>query len=157
VLLQGGGQEKGARAGTENVAGIAGFGAAAKYAKENIAHYNQLALWRDDMEARLSAITPALIFHGQDVPRVGNTSFFSLPGVNAQTLLMAFDLEGIALSNGSACSSGTVKSSVTLKAMGYSEHISACALRVSMGWASVKSDIDALVQAWEKIVARLEK
>lgn len=156
ALLFGGGQEKSARAGTENVAGIAGFGAAALFAKENIPVYETLAQWRDEMEATLLQISPEIMIHGKNQNRIGNTSFFSLPHVNAQTLLMAFDLEGIAISNGSACSSGSVKPSATLHAMGYNDSIAAAALRISSGWTTQKSDLDGFVNAWEKIYKRIK-
>lgn len=156
ALLFGGGQEKNARAGTENVAGIAGFGTATLFAKENMPVYETLAQWRDEMEATLLQISPELIIHGKNQNRIGNTSFFSLPHVNAQTLLMAFDLEGIAISNGSACSSGSVKPSATLHAMGYDDSIAAAALRISSGWATQKSDLDGFVNAWEKIYKRIK-
>ncbi len=154
TLLHGGGQEKSARAGTENVAAIAGFGAAAKDATEYLNHYQALGQWRDELESKIKTISPEIVIHCQDANRVPNTSFFSLKGANAQSLLMAFDLDGIAISNGSACSSGTVKPSTTLKAMGVDETLSNAALRISLGWASEQSDIDAFLKAWEKIYAR---
>lgn len=154
TLLHGGGQEKSARAGTENVAGIAGFGAAAHAAQENITLYQDLATMRDKMESTLKTITPEVIIHAKEVARAPNTSFFSLPGADAQSLLMALDLEGIAVSNGSACSSGTVKPSTTLQAMGMDEKTAASALRISMGWATKESDITAFLHAWEKIMKR---
>ena len=154
-LLFGGGQEKSTRAGTENVAGIAGFGAAAKAALVGLEDYQKLAVLRDRMEVELASISPEIVIHGKDAPRVVNTCFFSLAGANAQSMLMALDLEGIALSNGSACSSGSVKPSVTLKAMGQSAEITSSALRVSIGWATKESDIDAFLSAWKKIYSRI--
>ncbi|MGH1457191.1 MAG: cysteine desulfurase family protein [Alphaproteobacteria bacterium] len=156
TLLHGGGQEKSARAGTENIAAIAGFGAAAKEALEHLNHYQALGQWRDELECKIKNISPEAVIHCENANRVSNTCFFSLPNANAQTMLMAFDLEGIAISNGSACSSGTVKPSTTLKAMGTSETISNSALRISLGWASEKSDIDAFIKAWEKIYMRVK-
>lgn len=157
TLLYGGGQEKSARAGTENVAGIAGFGEAAREALEYMNHYQALGQWRDKLESGLKSISPEIVIHSEGAKRVPNTSFFSLPGTDSQTLLMAFDLEGIAVSNGSACSSGTVKSSTVLKAMGLDEKISASGLRISMGWATKEEDIDAFLGAWEKIYKRLKR
>jgi cysteine desulfurase len=155
VLLHGGGQEKSARAGTENVAGIAGFGAAAQESLEYLNHYQALGTWRDRLETAIASISPNIVFHSKGVSRVANTSFFSLPSQNSQSLLIAFDLEGIAISNGSACSSGSVKPSYVLKAMGKSDRESSSALRVSLGWATKEADIDAFLKAWEKIYKRV--
>ncbi|MGH1378786.1 MAG: cysteine desulfurase family protein [Alphaproteobacteria bacterium] len=154
-LLFGGGQEKSTRAGTENVAGIAGFGEACKVSLSGISEYKKLELLRDRMELELKNISPNIVIHSNNVPRVANTSFFSLAGANAQSMLMALDLEGIAVSNGSACSSGSVKPSVTLKAMGQSAEIASSALRVSLGWATKGDDIDAFLVAWKKIYSRI--
>ena len=156
TLLFGGGQEKSARAGTENVAGIVGFGAAVKASLENIEDYQKLSALRDRLEAGLQKISPEIAIHGVEAPRAVNTSFFSLEGADSQTMLMAFDLEGIALSNGSACSSGTVKPSATLLAMGANEKIASSALRVSLGWATKEDDIDAFLDAWKKIYKRIQ-
>lgn len=157
VLLRGGGQEKGARAGTENVAGIAGFGAAAKAAMENMDASARLAALRDHMEARLLEISPELVIHAKDAPRLPGTSFFSLPGVKSETMMMALDLEGIALSNGSACSSGRVKASHVLRAMGADESAATSALRISGGWATTQSDIDGFLDIWETLYKRWKK
>lgn len=156
TLLFGGGQEKSLRAGTENVAGIAGFGAAAKTAQKNMKDFQKLTTLRGHLESKIKAISPEAIIHCEDQIRAANTTFFSLPGADSQSLLMAFDLEGIALSNGSACSSGTVKPSHVLKAMGLSEKIAASALRISTGWATKEEDIDAFITAWQKIYNRLK-
>ncbi|PCI57182.1 MAG: cysteine desulfurase [Alphaproteobacteria bacterium] len=155
-LLFGGGQEKSTRAGTENVAGIAGFGAAAGAVLAGLEDYQGLAALRDRLEVELKAISPEIIIHSKDALRVVNTSFFSLAGANAQSMLMALDLEGIAVSNGSACSSGSVKPSITLKAMGQSAEIASSALRVSIGWDTKEGDIDAFLSAWTKIYSRIK-
>lgn len=155
TLLFGGGQEKSARAGTENVAGIAGFGAAA--AQSNIETYENLARLRSTLEQRLKEISPDVVIHCENIPRVANTTFFSLPNADSQSLLMALDLENIAVSNGSACSSGSVKPSHVLKAMGCPENIAASALRISTGWATTKDDIDAFLAAWDKIYKRIKR
>jgi cysteine desulfurase len=155
VLLHGGGQEKSVRAGTENVAGIAGFGAAAQESLEYLNHYQALGTWRDKLETAIASISPHIVFHSKGVSRVANTSFFSLPSQNSQSLLIAFDLEGIAISNGSACSSGSVKPSYVLKAMGKSDQEASGALRVSLGWATKEADIYAFLKAWEKIYKRV--
>ncbi len=155
-LLFGGGQEKSLRAGTENIAGIASFGAAAKAALNNMKEYQELEELRDKFEHKIKDISPEVIIYSQNVPRVCNTSFFSLPDTDSQTLLMALDLEGIAVSNGSACSSGSVKPSHVLKAMGLNEKLASSALRISMGWATKESDIDAFLDAWQKIYKRVK-
>jgi cysteine desulfurase len=155
-LLHGGGQEKRQRAGTENVAGIAGFGLAAELAQNNIANFQKLAALRDRMESELKKIAPVVV-HGENVSRVANTSLFSAPGVTAQTQIMALDLEGFAVSSGSACSSGTVKTSHVLRAMGVPDAIGECALRVSFGADTKTDDIDVFIQAWSKMAARLVK
>lgn len=156
VLLEGGGQEKKARAGTENVAGIAGFGAAAQAALAGMEAFQKLSLLRDRLEAEVAKISPEAVFHARAVPRVSNTSMFSLPGALSETLLMAFDLEGVALSNGSACSSGTVRASHVLKAMDVADETAKSALRVSMGWATQESDIDRFLEVWSKIYGRMK-
>ncbi len=154
TLLFGGGQEKSARAGTENTAAIAGFGAAAKAALNTP---TQTAKLRDKLENRLKAISPDIIIHGENAPRLPNTTLFTPPHANAQSLLMALDLEGLAISNGSACSSGTTKPSTTLKAMGQSEKTASNALRISIGWATTENDIDTFLQIWEKIYTHIKK
>lgn len=156
TLLFGGGQEKSARAGTENVIGIVGFGAAAKVSLRDLDKFKDLKALRDELEKRVKEISPDIVVHGSEVDRVANTSFFSVPGANAQSVLMSFDLEKIAISNGSACSSGTVKPSVTLQAMGFDEKTASSALRISMGWATKEGDIDAFISAWSKIYKRLK-
>lgn len=157
VLLHGGGQEKKARAGTENVAGIAGFGEAAKHALAELPSYTEtFGALRKKLEMRLKEITPDIVIYGENTPRIPNTSFFGLPGAKSETLLMALDLEGIAVSNGSACSSGTVKASPVLKAMGYDDTHASGAIRVSMGWNTSPEDIDVFLQTWEKIIRRIK-
>lgn len=154
-LFHGGGQEKRQRPGTENVAAIAGFGAAAKIAQETMPEFQALSALRDALEMRLEAIEPRLKIFGRNAPRVSNTSQISLPGVPAETQLMALDLEGVAVSSGSACSSGTVKPSHVLKAMGASDPEALGAMRISMGWNTVPEDVDRFCAAWEKMHARI--
>ncbi len=156
-LLFGGGQEKQLRSGTENIAAIAGFGAAARAAIDGLDDYQKLSVLRDKLECKIKEISPNIEIHCEDNARVCNTSFFSVPDANSQSLLMAFDLENIAISNGSACSSGTVKPSKTLRAMGKDEKNASSALRISMGWATKEDDIDAFLKAWAKIYARIQK
>ena len=154
-LLRGGGQERRKRAGTENVAAIAGFGVAADIARERMDEMQALEPLRDALEARLLALEPRLKISGRWAPRVGNTMHIVLPGVAAETQLMALDLSGICVSSGSACSSGTVKPNTVLKAMGASDTEALSALRVSMGWNTTQSDLDRFSAAWETMHARV--
>ena len=152
-LLRGGGQEKNRRAGTENVTGIVGFGAAIENLdKERVKTLEQM---RDRLESELLEISPEVIIHAKDAPRVSNTSMFSLPGISSDTQMIHMDLAGIAVSNGSACSSGRVEPSHVLKAMGCGDDIASSALRISLGWASQESDIDAFLEAWKKLYDRV--
>jgi cysteine desulfurase len=170
TLLDGGGQEKKARPGTQNTAAIAGFGAAAKVAARDLAtsslagrdlatssHIANTSLTtklRDILENTLCKINEDIVIHSKGASRVPNTTLFSLPGASSETLLMAFDLEGIALSNGSACASGSVKPSHVLTAMGAEN---SGTIRVSTGWASTENDIDQFLAAFEKITNRLKE
>lgn len=155
VLLHGGGQEKSARAGTENVAGIAGFGLACEIARKNLPQYQKLEELRDRLENNLKEISPNITIYGQNVARAPNTSMFALPGITSERLLIALDLQGFALSNGSACSSGTVQPSHVLTAMGANDKDAASALRLSMGWNTKPEEIDAFLSAWKDITSRL--
>lgn len=156
TLLNGGGQEKRARSGTENVAGIAGFGLAAELAQKNMpGEQKRLQHLRDHLETQILKSYPSIRIYGTNVPRVAGTSMFSIPGTSSETMLMAFDLEDIAISNGSACSSGSVKASHVLKALGASDEDSTSALRVSLGWDSKEDDVAAFLNAFEKIIGRI--
>jgi cysteine desulfurase len=155
--LRGGGQELGHRAGTENVAGIAGFGAAAKAAmgaRESDAI--RLESLRNRLEWGLRETTGAIVFSG-DVPRLPNTTLFTVPGLKAETAVIGFDLEGIAVSSGSACSSGKVQPSHVLKAMGFGPEIAEGAVRLSLGWSTSPADIDRCLKAWRKLAGTLLK
>lgn len=154
--IHGGGQEKRQRAGTENVAGIAGFGLAAEIAQAGLADSEKLAALRDQLEARLQAAAPEIVIFGHNAPRVANTVNIGLPGIAANTHLMSLDIEGIACSSGSACSSGTVKPSHVLEAMGAADALSSHALRISMGWATTPDDINRLAEAWLKMYDRVK-
>jgi cysteine desulfurase len=153
-LLRGGGQERRRRAGTENVAAIAGFGVAARLVDDDPGLDARLADLRDAMEARLRVIAPDLRVHGRDAPRVGNTSCFGASGLLAETLLIALDLAGIAVSSGAACSSGAVEPSPVLLAMGLPEAAGREAIRVSLGWDTTAKDIDRLVDVWADVHRR---
>lgn len=152
-LVRGGGQEKGHRAGTENVAAIAGFGAAAAWARVGLDERNAaIGALRDRLEAGMRNAAPDLVVHGADVARVANTSFFTLPGLKAETGQIAFDLEGVALSAGAACSSGKVGASHVLTAMG--QDAKTGALRISLGAATTVEEIDRAVEIFTRIAAR---
>lgn len=151
-LITGGGQEKGHRAGTENLTAIAGFGAAAAEASRQLDSLNEIRALRDRIEASVLKLCPDATIYGKDAPRVANTSFFSLPDVKAETAQIAFDLAGVALSAGSACSSGRVGPSHVLKAMGFGD--SAGALRVSIGQGTSEQDLARFDAALSALLAR---
>lgn len=151
-LIRGGGQEKGHRGGTENAAAIAGFGAAAVEALAEVAQSVVLRARRDRMESRMRTLAPDVIIHGAEVARLANTSFFSLPGLKAETSQIGFDMEGIAVSAGSACSSGKVGTSHVLAAMGADERLGA--IRVSIGHSTTDGDVDRFLAAFETINSR---
>ena len=152
-LIRGGGQERGLRAGTENVAAIAGFAAAASAAQHS--NTQRLAALRDRFEAGLKSSTPQVVIFGENVPRLSNTSLFTVPGLKAETAIIAFDLNGVAVSSGSACSSGKVQASHVLAAMGVEPAVARGAVRVSLGWTTTEAEIDALLTAWNKVVSSL--
>lgn len=155
-LLRGGGQERGLRAGTENVAAIAGFGVAAQEAAHGrAADGARLSALRDAFEADLRTLAADLVVFGETAPRLPNTSAFALAGVPAETMLMALDLAGVALSSGSACSSGKVRRSHVLAAMGVAPGLAACALRASFGWNSSEADVAAATAALRQILGRI--
>lgn len=152
--LLGGGQELGRRAGSENISGIAAFAAAAKAAMRDLNDFANLAELRDDMEAALLAVQPQTEIFGKHADRLANTSCFALGGLNSETLVMALDLAGVAVSAGSACSSGKVSRSHVLAAMQAETHISRGVLRVSLGWQSNREDTEKLVDEWSKLAGR---
>ncbi|TIO53562.1 MAG: cysteine desulfurase [Mesorhizobium sp.] len=151
-LINGGGQEKGHRAGTENLPGIAGFGAAARAALAGLGEIGAVARRRDEVEAIIREIVPDAEIFGAAAPRLANTTFFAIAGIKAETAQIAFDLAGVALSAGSACSSGKVGPSHVLKAMGHGDSLGA--LRVSIGRATGAEEIEAFRTALAGIVAR---
>ena len=154
-LIKGGGQERGLRAGTENVAAIAGFGAAAAAARQTDAAH--MAKLRDALEAGIKAASPHAVIFGEAAARLPNTSFFAVPGMKAETAIIAFDLNGIAVSSGSACSSGKVQASHVLAAMGVSPELARGAVRVSLGWSSTMNEVERFLGAWNKLVESLVK
>src|ERR1022692_4202370 len=154
-LIKGGGQERSQRAGTENVAAIAGFGAAAAALNQQDAV--RMAALRDLVEAGIKAAVPRAIIFGQSAPRLPNTTLFAVPGMKAETAIISFDLNGIAVSSGSACSSGKVQASHVLAAMGVEPSLAQGAVRVSLGWSTSESDIENLLNALTKVVSSLRK
>jgi cysteine desulfurase len=157
-LIRGGGQERFVRAGTENVAGIAGFGAAAAAVRAGgEADAGRMAVLRERLEAGLKAATPEIVIFGADVPRLPNTTLVAAPGLKAETAIIAFDLNGIALSSGSACSSGKVAPSHVLAAMGVQPNLARGALRVSLGSTTTEAHVEQLLGAWIMLTGSLVK
>ena len=155
-LLRGGGQERGLRAGTENIAAIAGFGVAAQLAAETWRdEMARLGPLRDGLEDKVSGLFPDAVFFGRQAPRVAQTSAFAVPGIAAETLLIALDLEGCALSSGSACSSGKVQPSHVLRAMGIEAALAKGALRVSLGASSDMTHVEAFCRALDKAIRNM--
>ena len=153
AILYGGGQERSLRSGTENVAGIAGFGAAVEAAVRDLPNYMALAKHRDAMEARLKAEGDVVVI-GVESPRLAGTSNFARAGFRAETQVMALDLAGVCVSAGSACSSGKVKRSLVLMAMGASDALAESAIRTSFGWNSEPADFDGVANAWLEAARR---
>jgi cysteine desulfurase len=154
-LLRGGGQERGRRAGTENVAGIAGFGAAARatMAVQKIDAF-RLENLRNRLENGLRQ-TPDVIVFADGVARLPNTTLFTVPGLKAETAVIGFDLAGIAVSSGSACSSGKMQPSHVLEAMGFGPDLAEGAVRLSLGWSTSNADVDCCLEAWRKLAETL--
>lgn len=156
ALVRGGGQEKGLRAGTENLPAIAGFGVAAKAAEAvREPEMARLQALRDGMEERIAALFPDAQVFGRSAPRLAQTSAFAVPGAAAETLLIALDLGGVAVSSGSACSSGKVQPSYVLRAMGVAPELARGAIRVSLGDGTSQSDIEAFCGLLEKSVRNI--
>lgn len=158
-LIRGGGQENLLRSGTENVAAIAGFGAAAVIADQNLDQATQIKAMRDHIEVGIEEIsrqssnnTPLPIVFGIGQPRLPNTSCFAVEGIKAENALIALDLKNISVSSGSACSSGRVNQSHVLSAMGVSPQTAECALRVSVGHQTTRAEADYFLNAWQNIV-----
>ncbi len=157
-LIKGGGQERSLRAGTENVAAIAGFSAAASSAaSEQQTNNDRMSRLRDLLEEQLKLATPNIVFFGQGRTRLPNTTLFAVPGIKAETAIIAFDLNGIAVSSGSACSSGKVQASHVLAAMGVEPALARGAVRLSLGWSTTQADVECLLTAWNKVVSSLLK
>jgi cysteine desulfurase len=154
-LLRGGGQELGRRAGTENVAGISAFGAAAKAAMASLeSDAVRLQGLKDRLEAGLKQ-TPGMIVFSEAAPRLPNTTLFTVPALRAETAVIGFDLAGIAISSGSACSSGKVQPSHVLEAMGMGRELAQGAVRLSLGWSTSEADVETALEAWRKLANAL--
>jgi len=157
-LIKGGGQERSLRAGTENVAAIAGFGAAAATAhaarQADAAHMARL---RDTLETGIRQTTPDAVIVGAGAARLPNTTLFAVPAMKAETAIIGFDLNGIAVSSGAACSSGKVTASAVLAAMGMEPQLARGAVRVSLGWSSTEAHVERFLETWNMLAGSLVK
>lgn len=158
AIMRGGGQERGRRQGTESVAAIAGFGAAATEAGQTLTpEGSRLGALRAKIEEGIRLIAKDAVIFGERAARLPNTTFFAAPGIVAEVALIMLDLDGVALSAGSACSSGKSASSPTLQAMGVSSEIGRCAMRVSTGWNTSEADVTQFLHVWSKVYTSLNK
>ncbi|WP_202899724.1 cysteine desulfurase family protein [Kordiimonas gwangyangensis] len=155
ALIPGGGQELSRRSGTENVAGIAGFGVAALECMADIGRMAELGAMRDRIEREVKAYGNDVVIVGEGAPRLPNTICIAMPGVKGETQVMHFDLNGICVSSGSACSSGKVKVSHVLTAMGYGADVAEASIRISLGYGTKESDVDAFLKAWTSLYDRI--
>lgn len=153
-MISGGGQEHGRRAGSENLPGIAGFAAAAQAAAAGIAEYERVRQLRDDLESAIAAIAPDSVVIGGGTARLPNTSAIAMPGVSAETQIIALDLDGVMVSAGAACSSGKIGPSHVLAAMGAPAEIAGSTIRVSLGWTTSEADIAHFLEAWTALYRR---
>jgi len=156
-LIKGGGQERRRRAGTENVAGIVGFGVAAELAAADVHRVSEIAVLRDGLEARALGIEPDAVVASGRVARLPNTSCIAVPGTKAETLVIGLDLAGVAVSAGSACSSGKIEASHVLSAMGLPPEIAQGAIRVSLGIGTTSADIERFIGAWSELIKRMRQ
>ena len=158
AILRGGGQEMGRRSGTENVIGIAGFGAACEAAGQDVANgaWEQVAQLRNILEKALEVASKKTIFVGNDEQRLPNTSCILTPGWKGETQVMQMDLDGFAVSAGSACSSGKVRASRVLTAMGYEDELAACAIRVSLGLSNTEDEVLRFADVWAQKLKKHE-
>jgi cysteine desulfurase len=154
ALVEGGGQERGLRGGTENLPGIAGFGAAAREALAFLDRFGSLEVLRERLETGARALLPDLEIAGGDAVRLPNASCLLAPGLKGETLAMALDLAGVAVGTGAACSSGNARPSPVLRAMGYGEAEAASAIRVSLGWTTGPEDVERFLLSWGDVLAR---
>lgn len=157
AFLKGGGQERGQRGGTENLPGIAGMAAAARVVREAHEVPQKMSQLRGEFESRLNRLAGAVAILSQGAARLPNTTCFAIPGLRAEQALIAFDLDGIAVSSGSACSSGKVKASHVLEAMGQPDWVKAGAIRVSIGPTTTSDEIERCLQSLARQIQRLKK
>ena len=153
ALIAGGGQERGRRSGTENIAAISGFGAAASAAGRDLRTFATVRVLRDRLEAEVAALTPAAHIMGVAANRIGNTSCLALAGLTAEALVIRLDLAGVAVSAGAACSSGKVGESAALAAMGLAPDVVRSAIRISLGMGTTAEDVDVFLAAWATVAA----
>lgn len=151
-LARGGGQERRRRAGTENLAGAIGLATALCA----VTDWPRIAQWRDRLEREALAIAAGACVVGVAAPRLPNTTCLVTPGIAAQTQLMALDLEGVCVSAGAACSSGRVGPSHVLAALGLPAELARCAIRVSLGWTTTEADVDRFLDAYLRLVRRIQ-
>ena len=156
-LIRGGGQERGQRAGTENVAGIAGMGVAARLALQHLPRMDEVARLRDLLQTDILRRAPDAVVFAGDAPRLPNTLCFAVPGLSAETALIGFDMDGVAVSSGSACSSGKVKPSHVLDAMRVAPALSRAAIRLSLGWTTTEANVAHCLTALENRLKTLVK
>jgi cysteine desulfurase len=157
-MLRGGGQERGLRGGTEDVAAIAGFGVAAEAAGHELrAESERLTKLRDHLEQGIRAVAPTTVILSASAPRLPNTTCFAVPGIAAETAVIAFDLEGAAVSAGAACSSGKVGPSAALAAMKLPTPIARGAVRASIGWSTTDTEIVRFLEIWERVYKSLSQ
>lgn len=149
-FVMGGGQEIGRRGGTENIAGIAGFGRAVSMIPQSLSKMKELESWRDEIERKISEYAPGSKFLGKNAKRLPNVSTIYMPNVTSDTQVMNFDLEKICISSGSACASGKVKSSHVIEAMSDDKNIATSTIRMSLGWGSEHKHVDAFIKCWKK-------
>jgi len=156
-LLKGGGQERRRRAGTENVPGIVGFGVAAELASADLSRVDGIEALRDELEAKVLSLAPDAVVLSAGVKRLPNTSCIAVPGAKAETLVIGLDLAGVAVSSGSACSSGKVEASHVLAAMGVAPELAQGAIRISLGFATRRDDIENFLDAFGQLIKRMEQ
>jgi len=157
AMIRGGGQERGRRAGTENLPGIAGFAAAAEAASAGIGDYERVRQLRDGLEQAAIEAVPDSVVIGANVDRLPNTTALAMPGVSAETQVIALDLAGVMVSAGAACSSGKVGPSHVLAAMGITPEIAGATIRISLGWTTTDADIAHFLDVWTALSRRLSR
>ena len=156
-LLKGGGQERRRRAGTEYVPGIVGFGVATELASADLSRVDGIEALRDELEAKVLSLAPDAVVLSAGVKRLPNTSCIAVPGAKAETLVIGLDLAGVAVSSGSACSSGKVEASHVLAAMGVAPELAQGAIRISLGFATKRDDIENFLEAFGQLIKRMRQ